>query len=169
MCWDCTNHDVDPYKEFTQGGVPIEDFEEEIRYRRPPHHKKKDKVKTRAGCPETNFKSHVYVWTTEGSHEDFFFRYYKYHKYECEICAGCGKKRGSRLTEKYEKKKAREWDKRFKPTAIKRGEPIPRYRRGIMNYRWFSWEDYDEEFAQYKREYREKHGWDKYYRLVSYL
>lgn len=96
MCWDCRDHPKgDPYKIFTQGGVPVEDFDDEIRYRHAPRNKKrKPKAK---GCPENNNNAHVYVWVTETRY------HYKYTVYgfqkdktrpytvDLKVCCGCGK------------------------------------------------------------------------------
>lgn len=165
MCWDCYNNDKgDPHKMFTQGGVPIEDFDEEFRHIKVKA--KKPRKKTRAGCPETEFKSHLYVWTSE--YEDkltLFYRYFGFHKYEREFCVGCGKKRGSRHSEKYEARKRREYDKRYGGSEfnVKRGEPVPKYRRNrIPSYRWWSWEMHHEGFMAYRREYINQRGYTEY-------
>lgn len=159
MCWDCYNDGIDPYKEFRQGGVSIEDFDEEIKYRHPKNKKKSRAVKkTRAGCPETDYSAHVYVWTTEREVENLFFKFYGYHARESEICVGCGKKRKSRHTEKYEKRKAREWKKVYGDEfSVKRGEVVPRAAYG-PSYRWWHWESRDQKFREFREEYARTHG-----------
>jgi hypothetical protein len=97
MCWDCYDHPKgDPYKIFTQGGVPVEDFDDEVRYRHAPRKNKAKKPKAK-GCPANDFKAHVYVWVTE---THYYSRYNGYGFYEdktrpytvdCKTCCGCGK------------------------------------------------------------------------------
>lgn len=163
MCSDCYPYGIDPYKEFTQGGVGIEDFDDEIRYRHAKRKNKAQKVKTRAGCPENEFKAHVYVWTQEFEEKNIFFKFYGFHARESEVCAGCGKKRKSRYSEQYEKRKAREWKKKYGDEfSVKRGEPISRFGKG-PRYSWWHWEYNDEEFRAFRKEWAIKHGGNPYY------
>lgn len=172
MCWDCgDNPKGDPYKIFRQGGVPVEDFEEEIRYRHAPNKKKKAKsprAQANRGCQMNDGKEHIYVWTTERNIEDLFFRFYKFHKWESEYCCGCGMRRGSRLTERYLKVKDRKFKKLTNGAEfnVKRGEPVPmrwRFRRSVIpSYSHFSWEDRDEDYMTYRAEYIKQNGYNDY-------
>lgn len=163
MCWDCNNYKVDPYKQFRQGGVEVEDFDDEIRYRKVPHkarfewnnravRRAKQKPKTRAGCPENNYKAHLYVWTTElESEKTLFFRYFGFHKYQREVCCGCGKRRNTENTERYIKRKDRAWEKLNE--LFEKGQPVPRWGRwGGVKYSYFTWENDNDEYMAFRKE-----------------
>lgn len=161
MCWDCNNNDKgDPYKNFRRGGVEVEDFADEFRYMKPSHKTQFDwskkkrrasmRASTRPGCPENNFKAHPYVWTTElESEKTIFFRFFGFHKYQREVCCGCGKRRKTENTERYVKRKDRAWEK-FE--SLPKGQPVSRYRRGLTRYSWFVWEDYNDEYMDFRKE-----------------
>lgn len=164
MCWDCWGYPKgDPHKIFTQGGVPISDFDDEVKYRHPPRKVKKVKPRRLApGCIGNDDKAHVYVWTSERETVTLFYRYFGYHPREHEVCVGCGRVRKGRPTEKYEKRKIKEWNKRyeFSEFNVVRGVPVsrPRWHRGPSFSHW-RWESYDEGFQKYKKDYIEKYGY----------
>lgn len=94
------------HKQFTQGGVGLDDFVDTIK-----HVKKADPKKhvKKRGCPGNDYKAHVYVWVPEVDTSPWksdreFFDFYGFHKYEYKICAGCEKRTNFRLTEEYTKK-----------------------------------------------------------------
>lgn len=169
MCWDCWgNKGGDPYKIFTQGGVDVEDFEEEFRHTPSRKYKKKNKrKKAKPGCVGNDGKAHVYVWTTERNVEDLFFRFYGFHKYEKKVCIGCGRRDGTQLTERYIKIKDRRYNKLTKGGEfnVKRGEPVPRgwrYRPNrFPSYGLYSWETYDEDYKSYRAAYIKEHGYNE--------
>lgn len=161
MCWDCNNNDKgDPYKNFRRGGVEVEDFDDEPRYRKVTHGTafewnnkavRRARMKSRPGCPENNMKAHLYVWTTElESEKTLFFRFFGFHKYEREVCCGCDKVRGTRNSERYIKRKDRAWEK---IESMPKGEPVPRrYRWRGISYSYFSWENYNDEYMAFRKE-----------------
>lgn len=77
------------HADFVHGGVPIEDFDD--KFRRTKSSNKKTKTKKR-GCPENNYKGHVYVWVTETRYYSKW-GYYKTRTYtvDLKVCCGCGK------------------------------------------------------------------------------
>ena len=172
MCWDCYDHPKgDPYKIFRQGGVPVEDFDDEIPFRHSPRRVKKKgaRAKENRGCPGNNNGEHVYVWTTEFNVEDLFFRFYGFHKYERERCCGCNsRRRGTRLTEEYVKIKERRYRKLTAGGEfnVKRGEPVPmRYRGGIKrlpSYWAYAWENFDEDYQKFRKDYIKMYGRNDY-------
>lgn len=173
MCWDCwANRKGDPYKIFRRGGVPVEDFDEEIRYRHAPNKKKKSKSprsKDNRGCQMNDGGPHIYVWTTERNIEDLFFRFYGFHKWEKEYCCGCGIRRGTQLTERYLKVKERKYKKLTNGAEfnVNRGEPVATRRwssryQYLPGYSFFQWEDRDEEYKAYRSEYIKKNGYNEY-------
>lgn len=165
MCKSCWGYENggDPFKNFRRGGVEPDDFEKEVDYRPRTRKTKKKNPSPKPGCPGNDGAEHIYVWTTEREVRDFFFDYYGYHRYESHICVGCGKNgHRRRHTEKYEKRKHREWTKRYGGEFdVKRGEPLSRWGRG-PNYRWWSWENYDPEYTAKRREYIARHGYTSY-------
>lgn len=172
MCRCCK---MDPSEDaryrLRQGEIPIEDFDEEVRYRRPSRgrgysYNKKRKREPR-GCPANNNKAHVWVWTTEKEITDIFFNYFGFHKRETKVCCGCGKVSKTRETEEYMRRKERAWRKRTGGEFnVKRGEPVSRYSRYRGKSFWsFSWEMEDPKYqeiydAWYKRQ---KERWLKGY------
>lgn len=123
--------------------------------------KKRKRSKTRPGCIGNDYGPHIYVWTTEFENtRDVFYSYYGYFKYESRICCGCRKKNGRQKTEKYEKKKHREWVKRYgdlEELRLHRGKgPVQRYRGS--RYTWWAWETEDEGFNEHRRLWQEKYG-----------
>lgn len=162
MCWDCyANKGGDPYKDFRRGKVEIEDFDDEMPYRKAPHGKafewsnkatRRARINKRPGCPENDMKAHLYVWTTElESEKTLFFRYFGFHKYQREVCCGCGKHRKTENTERYIKRKDRAWEKMNDLFA--KGEPVPRWGRwGGVKYSYFTWENYNEEWWAFRKE-----------------
>lgn len=96
------------HQHFVQGGVDVDDFEEEYAF----NHKRISKKKTRPkkGCPGNDYNEHVYVWVPDTedtpwrSDDKLFFDFYGFQKYEREICAGCDKRMRMRLTVEYTKK-----------------------------------------------------------------
>lgn len=167
MCWDCYGTPGgDPYKNFRRGKVEVSDFDDEFRYVKPNGgrawnwNKKKTRKKTRPGCVENNFGPHEFVWTTElESEKTLFFKFFGFHKYHREVCCGCGKTRGTELSERYIKRKDRAWEK-F--TDLPKGEPVSRWvyngRPRRVHYKWFTWENENEEFMSYKKEIVNKRG-----------
>ncbi len=160
MCKSCK---MDPAevarKQTRQGAVAVDDFDKEVNYR--PKKKESKSASRRPGCYANNYKAHVYVWTSEREIKTLFYRYFGFHSRETEVCVGCGKTRGRRHSEKYEKVKRREWNKRYSNEfEVKRGAPVPRreMRRG-PSYTWWRWETYDEGYVAYRREYVARHGW----------
>lgn len=150
-----------------QGAVEIEDFDEEIRYRKPTGgspwggwNKKKPRKKTRPGCPENNFGPHLFVWTTElESEKTIFFQFFGFHKYHREVCCGCKKQRGTEESERYTKRKDREWEKLY---SLPKGEPVARWtykgRPRRVHYKWFTWESHNEEYQKFKKEIIDRRG-----------
>jgi hypothetical protein len=50
MCWDCyANPGGDPYKNFKRGGVEVEDFDDEVKYRHPKRRTKKGRPRSVRG------------------------------------------------------------------------------------------------------------------------
>lgn len=154
-----------------QGAVDVDDFYKEVNYQtrmkgrgwsRGGSHKQK--FRNRPGCPGNDFKAHVYVWTTEKEESTFFSDYYGFHKRQSRICVGCGKRNGSQLSDEYMKRKLREWDKL---DSLKKGEPVPYYRRSNAKYprysfKWWNWESMDEDFRRAKKEYIDRYGMPSY-------
>ena len=162
MCWDCyDNRKGDPYKIFTQGGVEISDFEDEIPYRHPKRKSKKKSRKAVPGCEGNDGKAHIYVWTSETMPTDYlFYRYFGFHRSEWRVCVGCGKRNGTRNSEKYETRKEREYNKRYKP-VIERGAPVSRRgRRYFPSLKYYNWEGDHDGYASYRKEYIKKHGYN---------
>lgn len=98
------------HRDFTQGAVGIEDFDDTIKHVKKAAPKKPVKKK---GCPGNDFNAHVYVWAKEARDapwlgEDTFFKFYGFYKYEYKICAGCGRRDKCRLSEEYTKRFKRE-------------------------------------------------------------
>jgi len=127
---DCSWCDTRKYKEFVQGGAG--DGYEDTKHKKSAKNKKRKKV---PGCPGNDGKKHLYVWTTEGDHwltDRLFYQIFGYHKYEFSVCCGCGKRRGSRRTERYMKKARSKWD---------------------------SWENRDERYRAEKQRLYAKYGW----------
>jgi hypothetical protein len=170
MCWDCYDHPKgDPYKMFRQGAVSVEDFDDDLRVRHAKRRAPKARSVRLRGCPGNEGKAHVYVWTSEGQYyeiaEDIFYKHFGFHKKESKVCAGCGRKDGYRLTEAYEKRKEREYRKRFGgPENVLRGEPVKRYGWRRHSFYSFTWEKYDEEYERKVRDYYQRIG-AKYYGL----
>lgn len=101
-CWDDT--ESVHHKDFIRGWSD-DGFDE------TPHKKKsKGKPKKKRGCPENNYKEHVYVWVPapriydwlDGVDDDFFKRR-GFYRSEVEVCCGCGNRRRSRYTEEFQK------------------------------------------------------------------
>lgn len=162
MCSHCWDEGGPHHKDFIRGAVEPDDFEKEVNYK--PKAKKSKSVSKRnyPGCPGNEGKAHVYVWTTEYEVKDFFYDYYGFYKNQSRICAGCGKKNGSKPSDPYMRRKNREWDKRYGGEYnMERGKPLSRYRRG-PSFSWWSWESYDEEFTTKRREYIKRYGWTHY-------
>ena len=61
--------------------------------------KKKGKPRKKRGCPENDFKAHVYVWVRETRYYGKWSSHYGYfvndrsrpYSVDCKICCGCGK------------------------------------------------------------------------------
>ena len=171
MCKECKmdNREVDKmYKR--QGAVDVSDFDDEFRYVKPGGKKQFDwsnkaarsarNKKTRAGCPENNLKAHEYVWTTElESEKTLFFQFFGFHKYQREVCCGCRKRRNTELSERYIKRKDRAWEKL---SDFPKGEPVARWsyrgRPRRVHYKWFVWEEENEEYKNFKKEIIDKRG-----------
>ena len=174
MCKHCWGWDeAEHHKDFTQGAVGIEDFEDVIPYRHPKRRKKrKDKYpKTRPGCPENGWKKHVFVWV-EMVHDpysfrkDFFYEYYGYYKEEHEVCCGCGHIGKSRRTEKYNKINLRAYTKLYGDEfSVARGEPLSRYSRGRYkpSLAYFSYERNDPEFKATYKQWAIERGYPTWY------
>ena len=144
-----------------QGAVDVEDFYKEVNYTLKKK-SKKERVKTRPGCPGNEYKSHVYVWTTENEYRDFFYDYFGFPKYQHKTCVGCGKTNGSKHSDQYMKVKERKWAKLAVP---EKGVPISRwYRRNnsYSRFNWWAWENEDEEYRKARKDYIDRHGWPKY-------
>lgn len=155
-----------------QGAVPIEDFDEEIRYRKPGrgngYGRNRKRVRENRGCPANDFKGHVWVWTSEREVTDIFFKHFGFHKRESRICCGCGKVSKTRESEEYMRRKEHAWRKRTGGEFnVKRGEPVSRYRRWGRSFYAFSWEMDDPEYkAVYDAWYeRQRELWKKGYAL----
>ena len=139
-----------------QGAVDVEDFEDEIPYRHPPRKRKKSKPRsqTRRPCPESEDGKHVYVWVPYISdytpRDRVFLDYFGYARREVQTCCGCLAQKGyGRETDRYTQAKEHKWRKRTGGEfAVKRGEPISRYRRWGTGYSNFKWEDYHEGYQQ---------------------
>jgi len=132
------------HADFIHGGVPIEDFDEDVRIGHPKRRKKKVKRKNYPGCPANNRKGHVWVWTEEFERENTLcYRYFGFHEYERKVCCGCGHRDASRRSEAYRARKEKMWAK---------------YRRSYSRYRWWTWESYDEGYQAYRKDYIAKHG-----------
>ena len=129
-----------------QGAVGVEDFYKEVNYTKKS---KKKNVKKYPGCPGNEGKAHIYVWTTEFNGKSLFFDFYGFHKFEKKICAGCGHKDRSRRTEEYNRRNEKVFAKR---------EP-----RRHSSIRWFSFEDYDDEYREKRSAYTKRWGWDYEY------
>lgn len=168
MCWDCGDYPKgDPHKNYVRGGVDPDDFYKEVDYRLAKPKPKRKKKKTRPGCRENDFGPHIYVWTSEYVTEDdsFFFAVFGWHKWEDQRCAGCGKHKESKKTERYETIKYRKYVKMYGDgSQVPRGAPVPRHRINRKPYfpSW-NWEEYDERFIAAREEYLAKHqasgGW----------
>lgn len=141
-CWGDT--ESEHHKDWIRGGVDADHGEAEVNYK-PKKKKPGASKKKYPGCPGNEGKAHVYVWTTEKNEEDLFFRYYGFYRSEYKICAGCGHKDASRLSEKYLARK----EKMF------RKEPRKRY------FRYYAWEYSDEEYQAYRRKHISMYGWTK--------
>lgn len=172
MCWDCNdNQGGDPYKIFTQGGVSVDDFYTEFNYQtrlkgrgwsRGGSHKIKAK-KSRPGCPGNDYKAHVYVWTSETQDASIFSDYFGFHKYQSNVCAGCGKKNGFKISDEYMKIKERKWAKLATP---EKGVPVSRWswkNRPYISFRYWTWENYDEGYAEARKKYLVQRGYTSYY------
>ena len=159
-CWDDT--ETDHHKDFIRGGVPIDDFEKEVNYQKNIK-KKNKKSKTRPGCPGNEYKAHIYVWTTETAFRDFFYDYYGFSKTQHRVCVGCGKHNGSKPSDEYLKVKERRWAKLATP---ENGVPVSRWRyrrnRHLVVFKYWSWENYDEDYRKARREYIDRNGWPSY-------
>lgn len=144
-------------KDFNRGKVEVSDFDEETRYRHAKRRKKKEKVKTRPGCIGNDYGPHVFVWTQELERKNtLFYKFYGFHKYHREVCAGCSKTRKVEHSERYTKRNERAWNRLSTPP---KGEPVSRWARGKIRPSYFSFEQYDDEFVAYKREFIAKHGY----------
>lgn len=172
MCWDCYDHpEGDPYKNFKRGGVEVEDFDDDLRYRHPKRRAKKARARplTRKPCPATEDGKHVYVWNgyiSEWSGTDkIFLEHFGYHRTEILTCCGCYATKGwSRETERYMKAKERKWRKLTGGEfAVKRGAPVERYRYG-GSFHSFSWEMRVPEYAEKVKAYEKKRrlAWEAY-------
>lgn len=88
-----------------------------------------------------------------------FFRFFGFHKYEREVCIGCLKTRGTQESERYTKRKDRAWEKL---TDLPKGEPVARWvyrgRPRRVHYKWFTWEDDNEEYKDFRKEQVAKQG-----------
>lgn len=151
-CW----YEQQDHKDFIRGGVGEDDFNDDLRYRHPKRRSKKSRARslTRTPCPAADDGKHVYVWVPCESEwspgeERVFYRHFGYHQYEKQVCCGCMATKGwRRETEEYIKVKERKWRKLTGGEfAIKRGEPVQRYRRGSSFYN-FKWENYDEGYLK---------------------
>jgi len=147
-----------------QGAVEIEDFDDEVKFRKPGKgysYRSKKRLRTPArGCEANNNKAHVWVWTTEKEITDIFFKHFGFHKKESRVCCGCGKVDKTRETEEYMKRKERAWRKRTGGAFdVKRGEPVGRRYWG--NTFWgFQWEMldpvYEEKYDAWHEEQRQR-------------
>lgn len=179
MCKACKMDPKDErVREFRMGAVEPEDFEIEFNYQTRTKGKSgrrwrtsgNAKTKTRPGCPENEFKAHIYVWTTEYEDDNFFSDYYGFHKNQTQICCGCGKGNKVKRSDEYEKIKARKFRKLFGDgTQVPRGEPIghwvnslPHGYTRIPSYNYWSWESYDKDYMAARRDYMARHGFPKY-------
>lgn len=170
MCWDCyDNKGGDPYKDFRHGKVEIEDFDDEIPYRHTKRRtvKKKNreawKIQRRPGCPENDYKPHVYVWTQENESEQaIFFRFFGFHRSQTEVCCGCGKEGKSKYSDRYQRRKDREWEKL---NDMPKGQPVSRYRYrgGYTTYSSFRWEEEFEEYREFRSAEIKRVGWHNAY------
>jgi len=161
MCKHCLDYDDPHHKDFIRGGVDPEDFDKEVNYQTNLK-KKNKKVKTRPGCPGNDYKAHVYVWTTENEYRDFFCDYFGFPKYQHNICAGCGKRNGTKCSDQYMKVKEREWAKLAVP---EKGVPIPFWRhrtRHYVSFKWWDWENYNEDYRKARKAYIDRHGLPRY-------
>lgn len=164
MCKSCK---MDPAWEKVyrtrQGEIPISDFDDEVRYRKPGkgsgYGRNRKRPSNKRGCPANNNKGHVWVWTTEYEPTDIFYKHFGFHKKESKVCCGCSKVDKTRESEEYMRRKERAWRKRTGGEfEIKRGEPISRwgrYRYG-RSFWSFRWEDYDEDYRVKYEEWYEK-------------
>jgi hypothetical protein len=179
MCWDCyANPGGDPYKNFKRGGVEVEDFDDEVKYRHPKRRTKKGRPRsaTRNPCPQSEDGKHVWVWVGyESMYSDtdkIFYKHFGFHRKEIKTCCGCMATSGfGRESERYMKIKERKWRKiTGGEYAIKRGEPVPRWGRWSGFYN-FSWESYDEAYMEKVREAEAKRREEraKYNSYMDYL
>jgi hypothetical protein len=174
MCKACKMdpRDVDIFYR-RQGMVDADDFNEEglLRYRHPKRRKaRKDKYpKPRPGCPENDWGKHVYVWVDQaGIYESpSFYRYYGYYKYKYEVCCGCGKVGKKEHTDKYERVNMKAYNKRFGGNEfnVERGKPLDwRTRRAYSpKYRWFSFENDDQDFKAAHKQWAIQNGTPTWY------
>lgn len=164
MCSSCK---MDPAWEkvyrLRQGEIPLSDFDEEPRYRKPGkgygYGRNRKRPRTQRGCPANDNKSHVWVWTTEREPTDLFFKHFGFHKKESKVCCGCGKVDKTRETETYLRRKERVYRKmNGSEFDVPRGEPVSRFGRRWKDRFWsFRWEDLDPEYktkldAEYERQ-----------------
>lgn len=82
------------HADFVHGGVPIEDFNEEFKHVKAA---KKSRPKKKRGCPENDYKAHVYVWITETRYHSKWGYYglmedrSRPYTVDLKVCCGCGK------------------------------------------------------------------------------
>lgn len=62
MCYDCWGYTSVIKRDFNAGKVEVSDFDDEFRHAKVA---KKKKPKKKRGCPENDYKAHVYVWVEE--------------------------------------------------------------------------------------------------------
>lgn len=162
MCKSCKMNDREIETFYRrQGMVDAEDFDDEPRYRHPKRRRRTNKTKTRPGCPDNNFGPHVPIWTTEFNRTDYlFYKVFGWHKWEKNICAGCGKKMGTRKTERYIKIAERKYRAKYGgPENMPRGEPRSRWGvRRSPPFHYFAWERDNAEYAEALDRYKVQHG-----------
>lgn len=161
MCKGCDGWgDYLTVQDFRRGKVEVEDFADEIPYRHAKRRKKKEKEKTRPGCPGNEYGPHVYVWTEEREAPDFFSRHYGFNKRQSLACIGCSKISKRKLSDKYEKIKARKYAAMYGNGEHQpRGEPVSRYGRLYRpSYSYWSWENLDEEYREKREAYIKRNG-----------
>jgi len=148
MCDACTYYKSEAArnKDFRQGAINPDVYDEEVNY--SPKTKAKKTKKRYPGCPGNDKGPHIYVWTTEKNNHTLFFEHYGFHKYEKRICVGCNHVDRKRTTQAYRERNAREKDKAA--------------RRGQRTYKYWTFEDHDEEYREVRRRYISRHGWDEY-------
>lgn len=182
MCKACK---MDPSTEAIfrkrQGAVEVEDFDDEVRYRKPNRKTKSSRPRsaTRAPCPVSEDGKHVWVWVGYDSpysdSDKIFYEHFGFYRREIKTCCGCMVTSGfGRDSERYMKIKERKWRKVTGggEYAVKRGAPVSRWgRRWGGSFYSFSWESYDEDYMEKVRAYEVKRQEEraKYATYLDYL